>query len=316
MRRLLPLIAFATVSPHADAVEIAPGVELVSGEFVPGQQPDGNSILFHTSAGLVVMDTGRHAAHTQKIIDAAAAAHQPIVAVINSHWHLDHIGGNPRIRAAFPDAHVYASDALFDAQKGFLANYHKQLEQAIGETKDERQLASYREELARIDAGAQLAPDKVVRKDQTLRIGARTLQVHLQKHSVTAGDIWVFDPATRVLATGDLVTLPVPFFDTACPAHWKVALDELSHVKFSQLVPGHGAPMSPAQFATYRDAFDHLLVCSATAAPKAQCIDGWITDAAALLPQAQHSAAKSMLDYYMDSALRGDAKKVAVLCGA
>jgi hypothetical protein len=73
--------------------------------------------------------------------------------------------------------------------------------------------------------------------------------------------------------------------------------------------------MSPAQFATYRNAFDNLLVCSSAAAPKAQCIDGWIADAGALLPQVQHSVAKSMLDYYMDSVLRGDAKKIAALCG-
>ena len=320
MDRVAPivLLAISTLSASANthAAEIAAGVDLLPGEFVPGRQPDVNSIRFHTKAGLVVMDTGRHPQHTQRILDAAAAAHVPIAAVINSHWHLDHIGGNPRIRAAFPQAHVYASDALFGAQKGFLADYHRQLEQVIEQEKDADKVAAYREELARIDAGAQLAPDRIVTRDRTLQIGGRTLQLHLRKHSVTAGDIWVFDPATRVLAAGDLVTLPVPFFDTACPAHWKIALDDLARVNFSELVPGHGAPMTQSQFGTYRKAFDNLLACAAGAAPKAQCIDGWIADAGDLLPDAQHAAAKSMLDYYVDGVLRGDAKKTAALCGS
>lgn len=315
MRRVLQMIAVAAMSLPAAASEIANGVDFIPGEFVPGRQPDGNSILFHTNAGLVVMDTGRHAEHTQKILDAARDAHQPIVAVINSHWHLDHIGGNPRVRAAYPNVHVYASDALFDAQKGFLANYRRQLEEVIGQTADGQQKESYRDEIARIDAGAQLAPDRVVKQQQALRIGTRNLQLHLQKNSVTAGDIWVFDAATRTLAAGDLVTLPVPFFDTACPAHWKTALDDLWHADFKQLVPGHGAPMSREQFAVYRGAFDHLLACAASDAPKAQCIEGWITDSGALLPESQHAAAKSMLDYYLDSSLRGDAKTNAALCG-
>ena len=315
MRRLLQSIAIFVVTFSATASEIASGVEVIRGEFVPGHQPDGNSILFHTKAGFVVMDTGRHAEHTQKILDAARDAHRPIVAVINSHWHLDHIGGNPRVRAAYPDVHVYASDALFDAQKGFLTDYRKQLEQAIAQTKDEQQKASYRDEIARIDAGAQLAPNNIVKRDQTLSIGGRTLQLHLQNHSVTAGDIWVFDPVTRTLAAGDLVTLPVPFFDTACPARWKLALDDLARVDFKQLVPGHGTPMSRTQFAVYRRAFDRLLVCAAGDAPTAQCIDGWLGDSGALLPEAQHPAAKSMLDYYFDTSLRGDAKKNAQLCG-
>src|SRR6202008_4930766 len=118
------------------------------------------------------------------------------------------------------------------------------------------------------------------------------------------------------LAAGDLVTLPAPFFDTACPAHWQAALAKLDRVDFSILVPGHGVPMSPADFASYRHPFDGLLACAASAASKNECIDGWQRDAAVFLPADQDKNLARMLpDYYLDTILRGERKKTAALCG-
>jgi len=310
----LALLSIVRLAPAATPV--ADGTDLIAGEFVPNRQPDGNSILFHTGAGLVVMDNGRHAAHTQQILDFAHDAGQPVAAVINSHWHLDHIGGNARVRAAYPGVRIYASGALKDALGGFLAGYRKQLEDAIAQTSDEKTRQSYRDEIAIIDAGPQLAPDEVITGARALRIGGRVLELHLEKHSVTAGDVWVFDPVTRVLAAGDLVTLPVPFLDTACPAHWKTALDDLDHANFKQLIPGHGAPMSHAEFGVYRKAFSNFVACGAGKQDKAVCIDGWLRDAASLLAGTDREFVKKLLDYYVDASLRTAPDKTAKLCGA
>lgn len=315
MCALLALAALNALATSQAATTVAPGIELIAGTFVPNHQPDGNSILFRTTAGFVVVDTGRHAAHTQQIIELAQQAGQPIAAVINSHWHLDHVGGNPRVRAAYPHARFYASDALADALKGFLANYRAQLEQAIAQSSDDQAKQAWRDEIAIIDAGAKLAPDELVRGSRTLTIGGRTLQLHLEKHSVTAGDVWVLDLDAHVLVAGDLVTLPVPFLDTACPAHWKTALDDLAHADFRQLIPGHGAPMSRADFETYRKAFGKLLVCAGGKSPKSACVDGWIGDASPLIAETDRAFAKTLLDYYIDNALRADPKKTAKLCG-
>ncbi len=64
----------------ADVVPIAPGVDLIPGAFVPNGQPDGNSVIFRAPEGLVVMDTGRHVEHTQKILDYAKTVGLPIQA--------------------------------------------------------------------------------------------------------------------------------------------------------------------------------------------------------------------------------------------
>jgi glyoxylase-like metal-dependent hydrolase (beta-lactamase superfamily II) len=191
---------------------IAPGTFLIAGEAKPNRQPDGNTIVIAAPAGLIVFDTGRHPEHAQQVIDFARAQDRPIAAIINSHWHLDHVGGNPPLRAAFPNIRVYASSAIDDARSGFLTEYRAHLVTELAKSDispDAKQ--AMRSEMALIDAGAALGPTDVIEKSARTTIAGRALQVHLESNAVTAGDIWVFDPKTHVLLAGDLITLPAPF---------------------------------------------------------------------------------------------------------
>ena len=299
------------------ATELAPGVDLIPGTFVAGTQPDGNTVVLKGADGLIVFDTGRHPEHTQKIIDFATAAKQPVAAIVNSHWHLDHVGGNVLLRKTYPGLHVYASPAIEDAMHGFLANYHSQLEDAIRQAGDDTaKQAPWRAELALIDAGPTLFPDQRITATAKLAIAGRNVRLGYESRAVTAGDVWLFDTSTGVLASGDLVTLPAPLFDTACAQHWKTALGDLANADFSVLVPGHGAPMHRAEFATYRRAFDDLLECASGKSDKQACIDGWMRDAATLIPASDDKLARTLLDYYVDGSLRAPAAQQTKLCGA
>jgi glyoxylase-like metal-dependent hydrolase (beta-lactamase superfamily II) len=275
-------------------------VHLIPGTFTPGSQPDGNTVIFDAPRGLIVVDTGRHAEHTQKILDFATNAKKPIAAVINTHWHLDHIGGNPRIREAYPDAKIYASGALSDALDGFLKRYRGQLEQMVADTKDPEQQKTFRTEMALIDAGAKLAPDEVVKASGTRTIAGRKLDLNLDHNAVTAADVWVYDAKTRVVAAGDLVTLPAPFLDTACPAGWSAELARVAKTPFEVLIPGHGTPMTREQFATYRNAFDALLTCAKSDQAKSSCVDGWIAATRPLQPDADEKFTGMLMNYYVD----------------
>ena len=298
------------------ATQLVPGAFLIEGEATPNRQPDGNTIVIAAPKGLIVFDTGRHPQHAQAILDFARERNQPIAAIINSHWHLDHVGGNPRLRAAFPESLVYASSAIDAARRGFLADYRAQLMSEIAAAKDPEAQESMRAEVALIDEGAALGPTETVTKSGPVAIAGRVLRVNLETHAVTAGDVWVFDPETRLLLAGDLVTLPAPFFESACPSRWQASLAHLQKQPFDQLVPGHGAPMDRRGLAAYARAFTNLLACAAGDAKNQACVDGWIDDAAALIVSKDVSYARTLIAYYLDNYLRHPSERVRNFCTA
>jgi glyoxylase-like metal-dependent hydrolase (beta-lactamase superfamily II) len=308
--------AAGTESGAGKLTELAPGVELLRGAFVPGSQPDGNSVVFRGPAGLAVVDTGRHPAHTRRLLDHAAAAGQPIVAILNTHWHLDHVGGNVLLRREHPSAKVHASDAIRGAlaEGGFLASYRAQLETMIADPKGtEESRAPLRAELGLLAAAPALAPDVVVAASGPLELAGRAFDVRLER-ATTQGDLWVLDRTSGILVAGDLVTLPAPFLDTACPRRWQEALGRLAAAEWRTLVPGHGAPMDRAAFARWRGAFDSLLACGAGERPAAECVEGWIRDAGDLVEPGHEGLVRGMGEYYVTNHLR-NAEKTAQLCG-
>lgn len=294
---------------------VADGVALVRGVFVPGAQPDGNTVLLRGSSGLVVVDSGRHAAHATRIIEAARASGLPVAAIVNTHWHLDHVAGNIALRKAFPKAEVHASNAIDDALPGFLADYRKQLQALIGRAgATAENIATWQAEIDRIDAGAQLRPTHPVTVAQDRSLAGRRMHVGFEGNAVSGGDVWLYDPSTRTLVAGDLVTLPAPLFDTACSAGWQQALEKLDAIGFARLVPGHGAPMDHVQFRAYRRGFDRLLACAASDASADTCKAGWLQDTAILLPRQDAAQAGSLLDYYIPQVLRAPPERRARYC--
>ncbi|WP_156255186.1 MBL fold metallo-hydrolase [Sandarakinorhabdus oryzae] len=297
----LALAAVALPAQGAIAPEeLAPGVTLVAGTFVPGHQPDGNSVILRGNKGLVVVDTGRHAEHSDAILAATAGMNRPLVAIINTHWHLDHVSGNPRLRAAAPGLTVYASSAIDGALKGFLAESAKAAEAAIAAGEVPADLVpEVRADIATTANGAALRPDKVVNRSQRLKLGGRTLDVHLARTAATAGDLWLVDTRTRSLLSGDLVTLPAPFLDTACPGGWRAALADISNVRFARLIPGHGPVMSRPDFDRWRRAFDRFIDCAKSSADEADCAQGWTQDLGTMLPGGEQRRATEMTRYYV-----------------
>jgi glyoxylase-like metal-dependent hydrolase (beta-lactamase superfamily II) len=178
---------------------------------------------------------------------------------------------------------------------------------------DPAEVRSRRDEIALIDGGKRLTPDREVTPSGPHQLDG--LELHLETFAVTAGDVWAFDRRTGILAAGDLVTLPIPLLDTACPEGWEKALDHLAATPFEQLVPGHGEPMNQLGLAAYRDAFHALRVCAASHRDKDACIDGWLNDAGPLVPPGDVGLARQSLGYYVAAVLRGDPVKRAKLCG-
>jgi len=310
-------LTLTAVPALGGTADLGRGARLVSGgAYVLGEQPDGNSIVIHAPRGAIVIDTGRHPAHLDAVMAEAAVGGKPLAAVINTHWHLDHVGGNPAIRRAHPGVPIYATDAIQGALAGFLANYRRQLEEQIAAQPDADKQQPSRAEIALIDSGQALAPDHVVSQSGPLQLAGRRLELHVERNAHTGGDIWIVDPAARLVIAGDLVVLPTPFLDTSCPAHIASALDRIATVRFDRLAPGHGPALTRVEFDRYRAAYANLLACANSAATTQTCAAGWRGDLGSLLPEADHKTADALIGYYMGAILRGPAERTARLCGA
>ena len=301
------LAASSAFAAPGDVREIGPGVSFIEGEFAKGRQPDGNSLVLHGEGATIVIDTGRHPEHTQKVLAVATRSGVKPEAVINTHWHLDHVGGNVIVRQRYPQAKIIASGAIASARKGFLADYRAQLAQAVASLPPDKS-AGFRAEMALIDAGDKLAPDEVVTASGDRTLAGRRLFIGLERNAATEGDVWVLDRASGILATGDLVTLPVPFLDTADPDGWAAALERLSKVDAKLVVPGHGEPMKPAGLVTYRKAFDALLACARSPRASAECSKEWFAAIGDLARGTDPSLAQGAMAYYLDNVLRKPAR--------
>jgi glyoxylase-like metal-dependent hydrolase (beta-lactamase superfamily II) len=300
--------------PPPQAQLVAPGVWLIPGGILPRRQPDGNTVVFAAPRGLVVMDTGRHPWHARAILDFAQARHAPIAAIVNSHWHLDHVSGNPALKRAWPGARVYASRAIDAALSGFLARSAAEAQPYLDSGKLPPETAEdIRGDMATIRDGQALRPDVPIEASGLRDLGGRRLQVNLAPHAATAGDVWIYDPRTRVAAVGDLVTLPAPFLDTACPRGWSAALGQVWATPFKTLVPGHGPVMDRPGFALYRRAFDALLDCAASPASRAECAAAWTEAVKPLLGPDPVDArrAQGMTVDYVSGVLRAQGGKSA-----
>jgi glyoxylase-like metal-dependent hydrolase (beta-lactamase superfamily II) len=291
-------VAVAAAKPQ----EVVPGVWLIAGSVRSDRQPDGNSIVFDAPEGLVVVDTGRHAWHSAAVDALARTRQQKISAIVNTHWHLDHVSGNPGLRAVHPGLRVYASGAIDDALTGFLARSAKESAAYL----DDPQIpATIREDIRAdvrsIENGAALRPDVVVESSGPLNLGGRVLQVHFVPDAVTAGDLWLYDETTRVAVLGDLVTLPAPFLDTACPDGWQAALKQVAAVPFAVAIPGHGAPLSRDEFERYQNAFAAFVDCARSAQTAGACATSWAEAVRPLLAAdpLEQQRATGMAEYYV-----------------
>jgi glyoxylase-like metal-dependent hydrolase (beta-lactamase superfamily II) len=293
----------APVPPPEAPVAIAPGMHLIRPVGVPGRGPDGNTVVIDAPDGLIVIDTGRHAVVTDAILDFAKQAGRPIVAIVNTHWHLDHASGNARLKAAYPKARLYTTTAVDRvlAAGGFLARNlagaRKQFDTVTDPVRrDEMEI--FFATMARQDA---LRPDVPLTASAKMRLAGKPLDVRVTDRAVSDADVWIYDEPSRIAIIGDLITMPVPFFETACPDRWRASLDEVMATPFQTAIPGHGRPMTREQVDVYRTSLSRFVACVRSDEPAATCGKVWVDSASALIDDAfeRRKAIAANMEYYV-----------------
>ena len=239
--------------------KVAPGVYAAIAR--PQAILNCNAAIFERAQDLLVVDTHSKPSAVIALVAQikAEVSPKPVRYIVNSHFHWDHTQGAPAYRKLAPGAQIIASETTrqllseFGAErlKASLDQVPKALDEArarfaAARTDTERrrvadtvqQLTDYAREMKNY---APELPD--ITFDRGLILHDKDQELHLvfcgKAH--TAGDIMVWSPSRKVIATGDVLHGSTPFIADGFPKLWPIALLRIAEMQFDRVIGGHAA---------------------------------------------------------------------------
>ena len=261
--------------PAVTLQKIADGVYAAIRPEPPGLMFDANSIFIVNDADVIVVDTNITPSSARASLAALMKlTNKPVTAVINTHWHDDHIIGNQVYHEVFPSAEFIAQKTTMDDLPTIGAANRKQLvemgpqmvtqlqmsvdqrKSLTGNALTDEERTSYLSDIAsakRYFAEAPtmqvVMPTKLVETSLTLTRGKRKIEVLFLGRAHTSADLVVWLPEERIAITGDLVVSPIPLIgSTSHPLEFGATLEKLLAMKPAVLIPGHGPVMRDDKF--------------------------------------------------------------------
>ena len=83
-------------------------------------------------------------------------------------------------------------------------------------------------------------PNATLSRDMTLHRGSREIQIRFLGRAHTDGDVVVFLPRERMIATGDMITSALSYTGDAFVEEWPATLEAVAALDFDTVLPGHG----------------------------------------------------------------------------
>lgn len=167
---------------------------------------------------------------------------QPVIYVINTHYHGDHVFGNQYFKEAKEIiSHENTKKNLIEKEK----QHKEQFKKFFGEKSlDEFELTP---------------PTKTFANTLSMRVGSVSFELVYLGTGHTDGDIIVYLPTERLIFTGDLLyTNRLPWVQDGNIKNWREALKKIEWFEADTYVPGHGKVADKKGLKKFGKYFDDL----------------------------------------------------------
>jgi cyclase len=245
----------------------------------PQALTNSNAAIFVLDRDVLVVD-----AHSKPSASAALLAQikkevtdKPVRYLANSHFHWDHTQGDITYKKADAEIEIIASNATkqlmmtlqrdrlkesLDSVPGLIDAVRSRQSRATTAQEREwcedqlRQLRAYQQEMK--DYPLEL-PTLTFDKMHVIKDRSGELQLAFNGKAHTAGDIQVFSPSKKVVASGDAIIGFLPNLNDGFPRLWPKTIDSVGAWKFDHLIAGHGPVQhGRARMAQFRNYIEDL----------------------------------------------------------
>ncbi|HEY1306950.1 MAG TPA: MBL fold metallo-hydrolase [Vicinamibacterales bacterium] len=210
---------FGNAPAKLETIKIKDDLFVIHNDFVPG-----NTTVLVTNEGVVLVDDKFEIDHDGIMAQLKKITNQPVKYVINTHYHADHSGGNPKLQAL--GAQVVTSEnaraKMADVKQPGMANI-------------------------------------TLQDSLRLYVGGKRVEVRYYGRSHTDGDVVVLFPDHRVLSAGDMFTFGdatpelIDYAGGGSAKDWTKTLDGALQLDFDSVVPGHGTVTTKQEMRKFRD---------------------------------------------------------------
>ena len=271
MKRISWLVVFVLVAVSSfaeDLFDIKPVADGVYAAIAkPAYKVNCNAAIILLDDGVLVVDThSKPSAARGLIAQIKKMTNLPVKYVVNTHFHWDHYQGNQAYPSSWPaGVEIISSEATRASieQRGIPRVKHEivTMPQEISKLKSDMEKASdssqqeqLRKNIAEAeDYFAELKSMQVTLPTMTfdhsliLHRKSKTVEILWLGKAHTDGDVFVYLPKEKVLATGDALHGWTPFMGDSYPYDWIQTLDAAEKLDFNYVIGGHGDVMQGKQ---------------------------------------------------------------------
>src|SRR6267143_1251473 len=246
----------------------------------PAYKVNCNAAIIFLDDVVLVVDTHSKPSAARALIEQIKKlTPKPVKYVVNTHFHWDHYQGNEAYPSSWPaGVEIISSEATranierigiprikneIVSMPQEIANLKRDLEKASGAEQKSaireniRQAEAYFAELKLMQV---TLPTMTFDRSLILRHGGRTVEILWLGRAHTDGDVFVFLPNEKFIATGDALHGWTPFMGDSYPYEWIQTLDAAEKLDFDSVLGGHGDVMhGKLRFELWKQYFQDLM---------------------------------------------------------